>query len=885
MSGHIVEIIRKPLSEEDKAVLDVHLSTARDEGEKYQQAFQWLGLRRDADYRDRVIQLATLRACDTSGVDERELLQRSAELELDLDRWRLPKGQGALGRILAGMSLKLRGPVLTTNFDPLTEIAVRKAGGPVNFFVNADDSSFLANLRVQNTPFILHLHGFWRDSATLSTPEQLELRRPVLETSLRYVLEHYTLLVVGYGGWSDVITNILQELVSRQRVDALDILWAFYEKPDRVARLVSEFPVLRALAAAPGNVKFYADVDANVFFPRLERALAQELEYPDMLRETTGKAGLSGWTSITAAFLERHRPLSTSASAITFLDGRMPSWQDAVSEFVPLREMAQELHLRTRHEIASRESSVDLLLGASGEGKSTIAKQFAALAAEDPNFGAEVLYLSGDYFGPEAALLQLPAGRSYVLIVDDAYRFVTRLGELVSRIKATSRTRIHLVLVARDTDWHNAGATTFAWNSYVRFRKHQVRGISRADAAAMVHAWERLGPAALGDLTQCRSGDERVAALLTSSQGVGLGVRDSSLLGALLSTRYGEGLREHIAQLMQRLSGRLIRGTEDSLLDALVLIALPYAYGILDLEPSVLCDALGLEWSSLVLEVLEPLGDEAAITYTSGRVVVRHETIASSIVDVCLELNYDLVGAVQRLVGSAARRLVRDGYAPRTGSIAYMAKQIADLPALAIAAAKAARDAVPTRLSYATTMSSVLRKHGDPEAARAVNVEAVTLLSHAYNADQARGFLTEWSVVEGNLGCWARNAVLAGLALEDSSTLGTVSRDKAQFAVSCLLLALTRMEDKHHDDRLVNGIAAVSVIARSIGDRSARAWLREGERMVDRHNGRYPDLRDAKQIEGAIHSALLVGRQRLEAPLPPPLPHLSGSLTGLIRCV
>jgi len=887
MSKSIVELIRRPLSDPDKVAFDEHLKLARDDAERYQQAFQWLSLRRDANYRDRVIQLATLAACDKSGIPEVEYIRRSGDLELATERWRLPDGQSALGRILTGLPAELRGPVLTTNFDPLTEISVRRAGGAVNFFVNADDSSFLGNLRVQNTPFVLHLHGFWRDSATLSTPEQLELHRPTLEASLRYVLEHYTLVVIGYGGWSDVVTRIIQELVAQQRADSLDILWAFYEKPHRVADLVKSFSALTSLAAAPGNVQFYADVDANKFFPRLEKALADHLFYPERQRSDRGDAGLAGWATVNEAFLADYKGLATEESALTFLDGRMPSWQDAVSANVALRESAQELYLRVKRDIPSREASLDLVLGASGEGKSTIAMQFAALAAQDRDFGAQVLYLAGDYFGTDAAVFQLPRDRDHVLVVDDAYRFVPRLQELVTRMKAEARARIHVVAVSRDTDWHNTGANMFAWNSYVRYRHHQVRGISRADATSMVRTWERLGERALGELQTLATSEERVTALLSYSQGLGLDANERTLLGALLTTRYGKGLREHISQLMSRLEGRLIRGSipGDSLLDALVLIAIPYAYEVLDLEPLVLSDALQLEWPSLVVEVLEPLGDEAAITYSSGRVVVRHEMIASSILDLCLERDYDVKEALQRLVAAAARRVARDGYAPKTGSIAYIAKQITDLPDLAIAAARAARLAVPSRLSYATTLSAVLRRNGDPETARKVNEDAVDLLTNAQNTDQARGYLSEWGVVEGNLGCWARNAILAGLAVQDSASLGMVTRAKVGYASSCLLLALARLEGQQHDDRLIAGIAATSVVVRALGDRSAMIWLREAERVVDRFDGRYPDANDGSAVSADIHAALLVARQRVDKPLPASVPLLSGSFAGLVHCM
>lgn len=898
MSAQIVEQIRKSIDDDaDVRAFDEHLAAAKDDGEKYQQAFQWLGIRRDPGFRDKVIQIATLSACKTDDIaeivgpdgiiDRRRLLNRAGELELESERWTLPAGQAALGRILNGLPSEKRGPVLTTNFDPLTEIAVRRSGGNPSIFVNADDTSFLANLRVQNNPFVLHLHGYWRDSTTLSTPEQLELRRPVLEASLKYILERYTLVVLGYSGWSDVIARILQDQVGYQGVESLDILWGFFDSAHVVEDLAKNHPVVSTLAAAPGNVQLYTSVDANSFLPALERSLAEHLNFEDGDRKIDPHAGLPGWTTATPDLLSSYRRAATKSAALTFIDGRIPAWHDATSPYVATRELALTLYNTLKQSIPTRDSSIDLVLGASGEGKSMVALQLAALIASDGEFGADALVVGGDYFGSDSAVLQLPDSKSYVLIIDDAYRFSTRIQELVVRMHREARMRIHLVLFSRDTDWHSSGASGFSFSSYLSSRKHALVGLTRADALSMVLTWEKLGTEALGDLASLPSTDDRVEHLLDVSQGAGLGKGKRSLLGALLATRYGSGLRQHIADLMTRLQGRLIDVNKpDSLLDALLLIALPYAYEIVDLEPAVLSEVFGLEWVDVVTQILEPLGDEAAIAYDSGRVVVRHEMIASAIVDVALEWELDLNESISRLVSAAARQLERRGYAPRTGSIAYIASRIKDLPRLAVAAATAARTTVPSRLSYVTHLSAALRR--DHQAVRAIelNEGAVSLLSDVGNRDQARAYLTEWGVAEGNRNRWARNAVLVGLSLQDSSSLGTITAEKTRGALSCFLLALRRLDESAPQDELVQGMAAASTLARAFGieDANSRAWLRAAERVVDMRGITYPNVDDGHTMTKYLKAAMWAARGRLEAPLPGGLPDGASTFIDLLRC-
>lgn len=878
----IVQRIRKPLTADEQEAFDRHMRDAADDAERYQQAFQWLGLRRNPDFRDRVIQLTTLAACRKDDIDESKLLDVAGTLELETERWQLTPAQESLGRILAGLPANLRGPVLTTNFDPLTEVSVRRAGSNPTIFVNADDTSFLANLRVQTNPFVLHLHGYWRDSVTLSTPEQLELSRPVLEASLRYVLEKYTLVVIGYGGWSDVVTRIVRDQISNQQIAGLDILWTFYREDAKARAQIDAHPVLRELTSAPGNIQFYTGVDANLFLPALERELAPALTYSDLPVSVLGAGAPVGWTAVTPGFLAPWHERATEENALRFFDGRLPLWADAINPSVPVRAMTITIENAIVHSLQSRESSIDLLLGASGEGKTTIALQVATALSRKAE--VSVLVLESDHLISAKSLLQLPESRSYVLMIDDAYRFSARLQEIITAVHSSGRKRLHFMLVSGDTDWSASGAALFPWNRFLDTRTHNLHGLSELDARAFVQTWERIGGRALGELASLANAEERAEALVAASHGLGL-KGPGTLLGALLSTRFGPGLRSHVASLMTRLNTRLIRPSDehDTLLDALVMIALPYAYEIIDLESAVLADALGLDWAEAVTQVLTPLGHEAAITFSAGRVVMRHEMIASAVIDVCLETGYDLSSSVRRLVMAAARRLHRDGYAPRTGHIAYMASLIDDIPDLAIAAATAARDAVPSRLSYRTHLSAALRKSGRATEAADVNLASIELVATAANADQCRSFFTEWGVVEGNLGNWARNAVLVGVSLQDSPSMGGVYADKSSRAISCLLLALKRLAERLGTDDLMNGVAAMTVLGRTLGSRDSIAWIREAERFLDRNEIRYPDGLDTAAIASALKRALISSKLLLEAPLPQGLPIQTWSFTGLMR--
>src|SRR6266571_3308393 len=97
---------------------------------------------------DIVVQRAVLEAHRPPGSAdptwERIGFQRGMQLEGNLESWRLPDGVAALGAILARLPAGFGHRVLTTNFDPLIEIAVRRAGGRAHSVSLVRDGSLSA---------------------------------------------------------------------------------------------------------------------------------------------------------------------------------------------------------------------------------------------------------------------------------------------------------------------------------------------------------------------------------------------------------------------------------------------------------------------------------------------------------------------------------------------------------------------------------------------------------------------------------------------------------------------------------------------------------------------------------------------------------------------
>ena len=196
------------------------------------------------------------------------------EVELDTQGWHLRPAVAALGQLFLENPKTFSEPVLTSNFDPLIEVSIRKAGGiPAAIFLAADGQ--FSNILAPGTSQVVHLHGYWRGSDTLHTPGQLTRNRPQLKGCLRGLLRETTLVVMAYGGWSDVFTRTLVEVI-REQTEALNVLWTFYSDngEDIIKRnglLLEQFEPL-----AGQRVVFYKGVDCHVFLPRLREKLLQQ---------------------------------------------------------------------------------------------------------------------------------------------------------------------------------------------------------------------------------------------------------------------------------------------------------------------------------------------------------------------------------------------------------------------------------------------------------------------------------------------------------------------------------------------------------------------------------------------------------------------------------
>lgn len=254
--------------------LDELLAKAPEGGARYQLAFDHIkGWVDGADSCNAVVREAVLRARMAPIPAPLPAAEALTQLEASPDGWYLGRAAKALGLLLTRHRARFGRIVLTTNFDPLVEIAMRSAGGHA-IAVDQFADGALPSADPQVTP-VVHLHGLWR-SDTLHTPRALTLERGALRRSLARLYDEVSLVVMGYGGWDDVLTAALSEL-AEDKAAKIDVLWCFFESDPNL--IVQRYPkVLEVLAKLRERSVCYSGVDCHHVLPKLRARLDGEHE-------------------------------------------------------------------------------------------------------------------------------------------------------------------------------------------------------------------------------------------------------------------------------------------------------------------------------------------------------------------------------------------------------------------------------------------------------------------------------------------------------------------------------------------------------------------------------------------------------------------------------
>ncbi|HYP28949.1 MAG TPA: SIR2 family protein, partial [Blastocatellia bacterium] len=734
----------------------------------YQTAMKWLGVNAGQDAVNEVIAKAVLQARKPAAGE------CPAGSDGQPEDWNIPAGTTGLAELVARGGDRFLGPILTTNFDPLISLAIRESGGRANRRVLSADGSLGGGAEDEpGVCSVVHLHGFWRDSDTLHTQAQLTNPRPRLKASLQRLLvaQRRTLIVGAYGGWDDVFTQALVELMNDEQAQ-LDVIWCFHESdPDHVEQRYGELLHAMSSAIVLNRFRPFGGIDCHSIFTEIFSTL-QGMSSPAVVSSSVSSP-LAGWQHIDSTYLNSLPALSPH-EVVRYFDGAVPTWRHAVSAAIPRRQVVAEVTENlAKGEKDDTARSMHIIRAAGGEGKSTALLQVAADIARAG--GWSVLWRPSPKEGisPEQ-VANLDHSRRWLLVADDADNIVGGLADSAYHLSRSGRAGVHFLLSTRDADWRNARGPQKPWEEWFPhyFFDIILRGISPEDAKAVVSAWEQFGSDGLRELSAISDTAQRVADLISAigdakdklaEQQRQHRPQDGSFFGGLLAVRFGQnGLQAHVRDFLLRLLNMPIQqGKSFSLFDALLYVAACHGTGIPGIDERVLADLVGVPREWVQRQVVRPLGEEAAAVDSAGQVLTRHSQVAAAIlVEAEHTFGIDLAEVWAQLVLQVvlARRDIR--FVHRFSEIIHagprlqrvLPQQLSDdrRKAIAIAAAKASISAEPERLIYVIDLGRTYRRAEMIGQAVAIFRDNLNDIKSKVDFESTiRGYWYEWGVCEG----------------------------------------------------------------------------------------------------------------------------------------
>lgn len=354
----VIDLIRREFSASpprlarlDKAILS---------GEnKYQAAFDFLYGHAGQDAANRVIRKAVIQALGPKDAENKlgQSLTRLSDNELsaidkDASVWSLNPGLEALGALLARYPSRFGSLVVTSNFDPLIEVAIRRHDGAAwRTSLTGDGSIFLSSAPGSQ---VIHIHGYWHSSDTLHTQRQLLRQRPTLLRDLQAALHNKLVVVMAYGGWPDVFTGALEDIIHNETL-LPEVLWAFYGNDPNIPPHLTN---LMERGLERGRITLYKGVDCHQFLPALYEEWDNSVSVEDTLEPLMNKSIQS-----VAGIASDERPLFKLAPLECDRPPNIDVW------------VGRETELRA---LETSKAKVVILCGLGGEGKSVLASYYVS---------------------------------------------------------------------------------------------------------------------------------------------------------------------------------------------------------------------------------------------------------------------------------------------------------------------------------------------------------------------------------------------------------------------------------------------------------------------------------------------------------------------------
>lgn len=569
---------------------------------------------------------------------------------------------------------------------------------------------------------------------------------------------------------------------------------------------------------------------------RREDPEKQDLSVEAILNSPTALDIPTGWVALSPAFFAS---LTPDQDLTTFFNGGEPSWEAVVNPELHRIQLTESLLERTRRRMSENKSGIELLIGPTGEGKTTALRQAAAAFAQVD--GRTVLWRQQPNAQLDKRILDtlLACSPTAILVSDSSHLILEQLHELVKDGHLPQSSGLQLVLASRDTDWNRRArelgfksnpADIWRTKGPIVSTKHPFGRVSEADARKIVRSWRALEPSNPHTIEGLSDSD---AAKLLSSKSASAMTNHGALLGGLLAVRYTpEELRAHLADLLENLSGDATAG-EMTLADVVIVLTLADVAELDGIPSEIIAEFCNVDEFNFASQVANRLGKEAVANYSADVVRARHPMISEAVFEIVMSdvSAFAVESAAIRLLEAVKTVGTRSSFKGGYGQILGLGRELYKaeittafrprLRKLGVILAKKACELDPNVLSNHMALSECLRSEKQAAAALASVWEPISekLLDKPNWQDwnkNCRIAVNEFAIAASLAGDEATAAILRMAALSDNYQPNRLEAERAAFTLSGLSLHLTRLHARDGEQWQAETLAAIDGCIRKV---------------------------------------------------------------------
>lgn len=519
----------------------------------------------------------------------------------------------------------------------------------------------------------------------------------------------------------------------------------------------------------------------------------------------------SGWDLIDDTFI-RERKTPGKGDILKYFDGREPSYNEIFSSYIPAREIVYDLKNELIKYNNDNQMKCILLTGAGGEGKTTVMLQTVRVLCEEKGWKALILRQpEKDMSLNDIQILQYTKEGHWLLGVDNCVSIAQKLFQLLKKLKQRKIQNVHFLLCARDTDWINSEAEKLPWSGLVSFSRRSLKGIREEDAGRIVTAWKVLGDEGLGKLKGLSMEAAKKQLVKFSLNAERNDPSEGALLGAMLATRYGDELHNHVREMLRHLNEKPLDG--GTLLDAFVYIVAMHSEKLYFLSKPVMAQLYHCPENQVKKEILGPLGDEAASTVSGDMIYTRHGSIAESakrILDE--EFHVDFDGIFEKMVGAAIEASQKGMYIEKLGKWRYLSEHfVGKNNTLAVKIDKKALELEPYDDYFLVHLSKLYRNLNQPKL-------AVKLFRGINYSMESRPFFCEWALAEANEGNKASSVCLSAFALSDQVEKRPIDQKNANINLYSIAVTFLELYRSYRNEKYFLAMASALYLKKKLYD-------------------------------------------------------------------